>query len=158
MRSFEQLLTGRCPQLAVTRERYRRETEVDGCTCCMAALPRAIVWLQPHQRRAPLRPPPAADRRQALPGNSAGQRRPGPRRLAMPGRRQSRTAIQEPAATAARTAVAAVTESLGTCGLRVPVQRVRLGRSGRASSPAGLALARRAVTAGPGPRPGGRAT
>ena len=57
MRSLEQSLTGRCPQLAVTRERHRRERST-------AALTRAIVWLRQHQRRAPPRPAlPVADRR-----------------------------------------------------------------------------------------------
>ena len=74
MQLLEQSLTGRCLKLAVTRERHRRER-------LTAALARAIVWLLPHQRRAPLRPAPAAGGRpaaacrQALPGNPAGQRR-----------------------------------------------------------------------------------
>ena len=105
-----QSLTCRCPQLAVTRERHRRERS----TAAMAAW---LHWLarssgerrRPHQRRAPFDPRrrPATNRRQALPGNlaaaagrpatrPAGQRRPTGGPEAAGSARQSRTAVRRP--------------------------------------------------------------
>ena len=118
-----QSLMGRCPQRAVTRECHRRERS----TAAMAAW---LQWLarssgerrRQHQWRAPFDPRrrPAADRRQALPGDPAGQRRQragqrrlvvwrasggqpaGPRRLAVPGSPVRPFGVSEPAAFAAR--------------------------------------------------------
>ena len=93
----------------------------------MDVLARVIFWREAaaHQQRAPFDPrwPPAADRRQALPDNPAGQRRPragqqrlvvlrasggqpeGPRRLPvlLAGSPERPCGVSEPAATATRT-------------------------------------------------------
>ena len=87
---------------------------VDGCTACMVALARALVWLLPHQRRAPLRPAPADLRASGSwhcmairLASGGGRRRPtgGPAAAGCPVRSSG---VSEPAATVAQTAVAAV--------------------------------------------------
>ena len=77
----------------------------------MVALARALVWLLPHQRRAPLRPAPADLRASGswhcMLASGGGRRRPtgGPAAAGCPVRSSG---VSEPAATVAQTAVAAV--------------------------------------------------